>query len=93
MGKKNRKNKEAKQKFKTMKDRQNQIDFINQKLQEIQLDNRLPEIIELNRIMDLYIKTGESLTGRMPLSNSNKDICYILSNRANVDCQVNLMVR
>ena len=93
MGKKNRKNNNEKLKFKTIQDRQKQINIINNKLHEIQLDDRLPEIMELNRIMNLYIKTGESLTGRMPLLNSNKDICYILSNRANVNCQVNLMVR
>ena len=92
MGKKSKtKTGKAKDKYKTLEQRQAQIDFINSKLQEIQLDDRIPEIEKLHKIMNEYIKTGVSISGKMPLPNSNKNIVYILSNRANTDCKVNLI--
>ena len=60
---------------------------------EVQLDERFPEIQELYKMMNNYIEIGISNSGKMPLSNSNKDIQYIFSIRKNVNCQVNLIVR
>lgn len=94
MSKKKRKSKNKENSnIKTKEERISQIEFINKKLLKVQLDDRFPEIQELHKIMNDYIENGESNSGKMPLSNSNKDIHYIFSTRANVDCQVNLMVR
>ena len=91
MSKKNKKNK--KNKLKTKEERILQINIIKTKLLEVQLDERFPEIQELYKMMNNYIEIGISNSGKMPLSNSNKDIQYIFSIRKNVNCQVNLIVR
>ena len=43
--------------------------------------------------MNNYVQTGEAISGKMPLLNSNKDISYIFSNRLHIKSQVNLLVR
>ena len=90
--KKNKKIKKQK-KTKTKEFRLNEITVIKSKLAELELDNRYAEIEELIRVMDNFVKTGESNSGKMVLTNSNKDICYILSNKEHINCQVNFVVR
>lgn len=79
--------------FKTVKIRLDEINIIKSKLEEIELDERFPEIAELIKIMNNFVETGESNSGKMPLLNSNKDICYIFSNKLHIKSQVNLLVR
>ena len=96
MGKKSRRERKvagqtvAKQK--TLAERQQQVANINQQLVNLQLDERLPEIQQLCSIMTVYVEKGEPVCGKIPLSNSNKVIHYIFSNRSNVDCRVNIRV-
>ena len=88
-----KKKKDITQKYKTQEDRIGQVTFIKNKLENLQLDERNTEIEELFKIMQRYIDTGESNSGKMPLTGSNKDIQYIFTNRKCVECQVNLLVR
>ena len=88
-----KKKKDNLNKFKTTEDRVQQVNFIKNKLENLQLDERNTEIEELFKIMQRYIETGESNSGKMPLTGSNKDIQYIFTNRKCVQCQVNLLVR
>ena len=90
--KKNKKIKKQK-KTKTKEFRLNEINVIKSKLAKLELDNRYAEIEELIRVMDNFVETGESNSGKMVLTNSNKDICYILSNKEHINCQVNFVVR
>ena len=97
MGKKSRRDKKQGQgsdvpKLKTREERQQQVAILSKKLMDIQLDERQPEIQELLVKMNRYVETGQSLTGKLPLSNSNKVIKFILSNRRQVDCQVSIVV-
>ena len=81
------------QKIKTKESRLSEIKTIKAKLLEIGLDERFQEIAGLIRIMNFFVETGESHSGKIPLSNSNKDIYYILSNRQHIHCKVNIVVR
>lgn len=97
MGKKSRRhqklsNEHVPTKLKTRLERQQQVNNINQQLMNLQLDDRLPEMQTLSSIMELYVEKGESNCGKIPLSNSNKVIHFILSNRINVNCRVNICV-
>lgn len=82
-----------KKKLKTEEIRLNEMNVIKSKLEKIELDQQFSEIVELMRIMDNFIKTGESNSGKMPILNSNKDICYIFSNRLCIKSQVTLLIR
>ena len=95
MGKKNRRERTVSSgrrlvKLKTVEERQQQVSRIRQQLMSIQLDERLSEIQKLFSIMTEYVENGEPVSGKIPLSNSNKVIHFILSNRSNVDCKVNI---
>ena len=79
-------------KLKTRLERQQPVKLINQQLMNLQLDDRLPEIQTLSSIMELYVEKGVSNCDKITLSNSNKVIYFILSNRLNIDCQVNICV-
>ena len=92
MGKKSFRERNKTNKHRTLEDRRMQVLNIQQKLQNIQLDSRLPEIITLESLMETFVETGESCSGKIPLSNSNKVIHYIFSNRTSVDCKVQLLV-
>ena len=92
MGKKRNK-KEKKDTNRTSEERQEQVNIIKSKLLEYQLDDRVPDIETLYKIMDNYIETGQSISGTYPLQGSNKNIQYILSNKKHINCTINLLVR
>ena len=92
MGKKRNK-KEKKNNDRTLEERQQQVKIIKSKLLEYQLDDRVPDIETLYKIMDKYIETGQSISDTYPLQGSNKNILYILSNKKHITCTINLLVR
>lgn len=92
MGKKRNK-KEIKNNDRTLEERQQQVKIIKSKLLEYQLDDRVPDIETLYKIMDKYIETGQSISDTYPLQGSNKNIQYILSNKKHITCTINLLVR
>lgn len=92
MGKKRNK-KEKKNNDRTLEERQQQVKIIKSKLLEYQLDDRVPDIETLYKIMDKYIETGQSISDTYPLQGSNKNIQYILSNKKHITCTINLLVR
>ena len=92
MGKKRNK-KEKKNNDRTLEERQQQVNIIKLKLLEYQLDDRVPDIETLYKIMDEYIETGQSISDTYPLQGSNKNIQYILSNKKHITCTINLLVR
>ena len=76
----------------TEEQRIEQVNIIKNRLLDVQLDDRIPDIEKLYNIMNEYIKTGQSASGQYPLEGSNKDIQYILSNKSHINCVVNLLV-
>lgn len=92
MGKKRNK-KEKKNNDRTLEERQQQVKIIKSKLLEYQLDDRVPDIETLYKIMEKYIETGQSISGAYQLHGTNKNIQYILSNKKHINCTINLLVK
>lgn len=79
--------------MKTYEQRQEFADNIKKQLSvNFGLCGNIPEINQLYIILEEFVKTGESVSGSIPFPEAKRNIQYILSNRAHVQCQVNLLL-
>jgi hypothetical protein len=60
---------------------------------EFDINESFPCVAELYRVMDEWVETGQSVSGKIPFPEApfgGRIIEYILTNRKHIKCQVNL---
>ena len=90
MGKKSRKEKKEVV-HKTIEKREKEIQEIKDKLNILNLTDDLGRITDIFEIMENFIKTGESVSGKIMLPEYKKKIEYVFNSKENVKCILNIL--
>jgi hypothetical protein len=92
----NKKNNEKKEKDKTdnqktKADRVMEIVKAWKQLREIGFPDDTPALVEFKRITNLFIEDGIPTTGKIPMDEYDRTLCYILTNRKHKESTIALM--
>ena len=90
MGKKNRKEKKEVV-YKTIEKRKSEIQEIKDKLNMLNLTEDLARITNIFELMENFVETGESVSGKIMLPEYRKKIEYVFNSKANVKCILNIL--
>lgn len=90
MGKKNRKSKKEVV-LKTIEQRNKEIQEIKDKLNILGLSEDLSRITNIFEIMDNFIETGESVSGKILIPEYKRKIEYVFNSKENIKCKLNLL--
>lgn len=90
MSKKNRKVKKEVI-YKSFEDREKEINEIKDKLKILGLVENLSRITNIFEIMDTFVETGESVSGKILLNEYKKRIDYVFNGKKNIKCTLNIL--
>lgn len=90
MSKKNRKNKKEVV-LKTYDERKKDIQEIKDKLNILGLVEDLSRITNIFEIMDNFIETGESVSGKILIPEYKRKIEYVFNSKENIKSKLNLL--
>ena len=90
MSKKNRKNKKEVV-LKTYDERKKDIKEIKDKLNILGLVEDLSRITNIFEIMDNFIETGESVSGKILIPEYKRKIEYVFNSKENIKSKLNLL--
>ena len=88
---KNEKIKDKTDNNKTKYDRVMEIVKAWKQLRELGFPDETPALVEFKRITNLFIDDGIPSTGKLPMDEYDRTLCYILTNRKNKESTIALM--
>lgn len=91
MGKKNKDKKPKVDRNKTREQRVMEIVKVFRKIKELGFPDQTPALLEFKEITNKFIEDGQSRTGKIPLQEYNRVLCYILTNHNLKESTVALM--
>ena len=88
---KNNKTDKGKKHEKTKFQRVTEIVKSWKKLRELGLSDDLPALVEFKKVTNLFIEDGIPVTGKIPMPEWDRTLCYILTNHALKESTIALM--
>ena len=88
---KDKKVKDKTDNHKTKSDRVMEIVKAWKQLRELGFPDETPALVEFKRITNLFIDDGIPTTGKLPMDEYDRTLCYILTNRKNKESTIALM--
>jgi hypothetical protein len=61
------------------------------KLRELGLSDDLPALIEFKKVTNQFIEDGHPVTGKIPMPEWDRTLCYILTNHSKKESTIALM--
>ena len=90
MGKKSKKIKKEIE-YKTKEDREKETAEIINKLKILGLEDDLGRITNIFEIIENFIETGESVSGKILLNEYKRKVEYVFNNKKNTKCILNII--